>query len=59
MSKKELIDKMEKSDFINNNNYKVVEVIEGKMIRLDISREPIIFMPTVIVSAVRKAIIIL
>lgn len=30
MSKKELIDKMEKSDFINNNNYKVVEVIEGK-----------------------------
>ena len=36
-----------------------IEVIAGKMIRLDISREPIIFMPTVIVSAVRKAIIIL
>lgn len=30
MSKKELIDKMEKSDFIKNNNYKVVEVVEGK-----------------------------
>ena len=32
---------------------------EKSMIRLDMSREPIIFMPTVIVSAVRKAIIIL
>ena len=30
MSKKELVEKMEKSDFINNNNYKVVDVIEGK-----------------------------
>ena len=30
MSKKELVEKMEKSDFINNNNYKVIDVIEGK-----------------------------
>ena len=36
-----------------------IEVIAGNIMRLEISREPIIFIPTVIVSAVRKAIIIL
>ena len=36
-----------------------MEVMAGKMIRLDMSREPIIFIPTVTVSAVRKAIIML
>ena len=30
MSKKELKEKMEKSDFIKNNNYKIEEVIEKK-----------------------------
>ncbi len=30
MSKEELIKNMENSSFIKNNNYKVIEVIEGK-----------------------------
>ena len=34
-----------------------IEVMAGKIIRLDMSREPIIFIPTVMVRAVRNAFV--